>query len=406
MGSKRPGHARELDFAPGRRLADVRRRVQLPARRSLLLPVLAGTATLALGVLIGVAVGLTLPDPAPEPQLAEAKASQPAPAAEPERAPKVSDNGRDRASARRSMPAMSAGTGQTERLTELAFAPSGAGGADEADDKNQAHGQTAKDQADDRSANGTHTGGVQLAAWQLNALPLPEEPESGPRIALVIDDLGPNRANTDRVVKLPGPLTLAFLVYADELPQVAARARAAGHELLAHVPMEPEDTVHHDPGPNVLKADLAPEELRRRLAWGLDRYSGFVGVNNHMGSRFTASAAGMRPVMAELRRRGLLFLDSKTTADTVGPALAREFGVPHAARDVFLDNDPAAPAIREQLLRLEKVARRTGLAIGIGHPYDSTIEALAEWLPTLRARGFRLVPVSAIVRARERRASG
>lgn len=397
MGSKRRGHPRELDFAPGRRLADVRRRVQLPTHRGVPLSALAGAATLALGVLIGVAVGLALREPPAEPQLAEAKASPPEPAAEPARAPRPPGHVNGRTSAPQSMSANAVATGEAERLTKLAFTPSGAEGAD---------GRGDDGQADEQATNGHGENGVQLAAWQRHAVPLPAEPEDGPRIALVVDDLGPNRENTDRVVELPGPLTLAFLVYSDGLPDVATRARAAGHELLAHVPMEPEDTAHHDPGPNVLKADLAADELRRRLAWGLDRFSGYVGVNNHMGSRFTASAAGMRPVMAELRRRGLLFLDSKTTADTVGPALARELGVPHAARDVFLDNDPDAPAVRDQLARLEQVARQTGLAIGIGHPHDGTIEALAEWLPTLRSRGFRLVPVSAIVRARERRAAG
>src|SRR5262249_7275233 len=149
--------------------------------------------------------------------------------------------------------------------------------------------------------------------------------------------------------------------------------------------------------PNVLAVELTHEELRRRLLWGLDRLHGYVGVNNHMGSRFTASESGMAMVMEELKRRGLLFVDSRTTSSTVGDRLAERFDVPHADRDVFLDNDEDGAAVLERLAQLEAVARRHGMAIGIGHPHDGTIAALAEWLPTLKQKGFVLVPVSAIV---------
>ncbi len=236
-------------------------------------------------------------------------------------------------------------------------------------------------------------------AWQHFAVPVAAS-GARPMIAVVLDDLGLNRAGTNRAIALPAPLTLAFMTYAEGLPRMAARARRAGHELMLHVPMAPRDPAY-DPGPNVLRAELAPAELARRLDWGLGRFEGFVGVNNHMGSRFTASRAGMAPVMAALRARGLLFLDSVTTAASVGAEMARRAGVPYATRDVFLDNEWSdRAAIARQFARLEALARRNGSAVGIGHPHRATLDVLARWLPEARARGFAIVPVSAIVRHR------
>jgi polysaccharide deacetylase 2 family uncharacterized protein YibQ len=233
-------------------------------------------------------------------------------------------------------------------------------------------------------------------AWLRNAVPVPH-PQGRPMIAVVVDDLGLDRRNADRVASLPGPLTLAFLTYADDVAVQARAARAAGHELLVHVPMEPVD---HGltPGFNVLRPDLSPDELRRRIDWALSRFDGYVGINNHMGSRFTADDAAMSALFAELHRRGLLFLDSRTTAATVGDAEAARYDVPFARRNVFLDNESSADAVWSQLTRVEEEARRAGFAVAIGHPHDGTIDALQRWLPTLAVRGFALVPVSAIAK--------
>lgn len=224
-------------------------------------------------------------------------------------------------------------------------------------------------------------------------------PEGRPLIAILIDDAGLNRRNTARLVALEGPLTLAYMTYADDLEKQGAAARARGHELMLHVPMEPLDD-GEDAGPNALETGLDAGELRRRLLWGLDRLHGYVGVNNHMGSRFTAWEPGMAMVMEELKRRGLLFVDSRTIGDSVADHVAERYAVPHADRDVFLDNDEDGAAVAERLTELEAVARRRGMAIGIGHPHDGTLAALAAWLPTLAEKGFVLVPVSTIVERR------
>jgi polysaccharide deacetylase 2 family uncharacterized protein YibQ len=235
-------------------------------------------------------------------------------------------------------------------------------------------------------------------AWRRYAVRA-EVTEGHPLIAILIDDAGLNRRNTAKLVDLPGPLTIAYMTYADDLQKQSAAAHAHGHELMLHVPMEPVD--HGlNAGKNALETELDAAELQRRLNWGLDRLDGYVGINNHMGSRFTAWEPGMALVMQELKRRGLLFVDSRTIAESVADRMAERYSVPHADRDVFLDNDEDGAAVAERLVDLEAVARKHGMAIGIGHPHDGTIAALAEWLPTVAQKGFVLVPVSTVVERR------
>ncbi len=215
-----------------------------------------------------------------------------------------------------------------------------------------------------------------------------------PAIALVLDDLGMNRGNTAALNRLPGPLTLAFLPYAEDLARQTAAAHQAGHELLVHMPMEPIGAEW--PGPQALLTSLDDQEFTSRLETSLDRFGGYVGINNHMGSKLTTDAHRMALVMAVLQRRGLMFLDSRTSPNSVGVAEARRQHVAYAGRDVFLDNRVDLGAIQAQLAQVERVARQRGSAVAIGHPHDATIEALRGWLGGLSAKGFQLVPISAI----------
>lgn len=226
----------------------------------------------------------------------------------------------------------------------------------------------------------------------------PPVEDGRPKIAIVIDDLGNSPASVVALNRLPVPLTLAFLPYAEGVAAQAASARAAGHELLIHMPMEPMSTDW--PGPDALVVAISEEEFQERLQRNFASFKDYVGINNHMGSRLTADHERLAMVMRELRARDLLFLDSKTTpASRVVPE-ARAIGVPFAQRDVFLDNTPEPGYVMTQLVALEQVARRQGFAIAIGHPYPATIQALEAWLPRLAERGFSLVPVSTIVALR------
>ncbi len=235
-----------------------------------------------------------------------------------------------------------------------------------------------------------------LPAWRKFAV-APSPVDDRPVIAVIIDDMGLDRRRSARTAELPAPLTLAYLPYARDLVRQTRAARSLGHELMVHIPMEPARS-GDDPGPNALRLKISPRELMRRLDWSLKRFPGFVGISNHMGSGLTAHAERMRLIMRELKTRGLLFIDSRTSGRSVAARVARQEGVPAAVRNVFLDHDDDADAIRRQLGILEKIARRRGYAVGIGHPRDLTIKALRRWLGEARRKGFALVPVSAIVR--------
>jgi len=233
--------------------------------------------------------------------------------------------------------------------------------------------------------------------WRKNAVPFADL-NSRPLVAVVIDDVGIDRPRSKRAWDLPGPLTLSFLPYAKDLRDQARAARARGHELLLHLPMEP--TGRADPGPNALLVSLSDAELRQRTTAALDSFDGYVGVNNHMGSRFTTFRPGMETVLRQFKGRGLMFLDSRTTAQSVGDQLAQEMGVPSIVRHVFLDDDESLESVRRKLAETEAVARRQGFVVAIGHPHEATLQALGEWLPGLQAKGLALAPATAVLRKR------
>jgi uncharacterized protein len=252
--------------------------------------------------------------------------------------------------------------------------------------------------ASSHSADNAEGGDV---AWQRFAATAPVI--DGPMIAIVIDDSGHDIARTRRLAAFAdGVLTLAFLPYVDNLAEQTAIAREGGHEILLHLPMEPLNP-ELDTGPNVMTIDLPTATFDERLAWNLSRFEGYVGINNHMGSRFTADRPSMAHFMRTVHERGLLFLDSRTTTATVGQQTAEAANVPYLRRDVFLDNEPSESHVLDQLRLTEDVAKRQGYAIAIGHPHAWTIEALERWSGEARNRGFALVPLTAVLKYRQQK---
>ena len=234
-------------------------------------------------------------------------------------------------------------------------------------------------------------------AWLESAVAMPEI-RGRPMVALVIDDAGVDRKRTERAMRLPPLVTMSFLPYAQAVARQVEEARGRGHEVIVHVPMEPENA-SVDPGPQALRLGLSDDELLRRLDWNLSRFSGYVGINNHMGSKFTQSPEAMRKVLEVLKARGLLFLDSRTTPASVGGRLARGLGLPTLERDVFLDNVDSRDEIAARLEDVARIARRDGYAIAIGHPRDATLDVLERWTRAAEAEGLVLVPLSGVLRA-------
>lgn len=208
--------------------------------------------------------------------------------------------------------------------------------------------------------------------------------------------MGEARNWSQRAVALPGPLTLSYFPYAPELDAQLRAARAAGHELMLHMPMQP-DNDNEDPGPDPLTLSLDKSELDRRVIAMLDSFTGYVGVNNHMGSRFTRDRIAMSRVLERIAERGLLFIDSRTTADSVGHSIAVRLNIPSLRRDVFIDNDSDLGKILSRLDELEALARKRGFAVGIAHPRPNTLDALEVWLPLALKRGIILAPISAVI---------
>ena len=222
------------------------------------------------------------------------------------------------------------------------------------------------------------------------------EPKGAGMIAVIIDDMGVS-LRSKQVEVLSGPLTLAYLPYADNLAERTRRASANGHELMLHMPMEPMNT-KIDGGPKVLRGSLGNEEFIEVLEWGLSSFDGFVGLNNHMGSRLTKDKDAMQRLMSHLKGKDLFFIDSKTIGSSVAADTARDNGIPYAVRDVFIDHEISMEFLRSSLKKLEDVANRNGYAIAIGHPHKETIAALKEWLPTLEGKGLTLVPASKLIK--------
>jgi len=226
------------------------------------------------------------------------------------------------------------------------------------------------------------------------AAPGPAGRGTRPVIAICIDDLGEDLAGTDKAMALPKEVALSFLPYAETTPFLAEAASRKGHLVLAHVPMQALNG--RDPGPMGLKPGMAADEIARRVGWNLSRVPGLVGINNHEGSRFTADAPALAPVMATLKARHLFFFDSRTGPQSAVGSTAQAAGVMTAARDVFLDDDQHPAAVSAELEMLAREAKRTGVAIAIGHPHDVTLKLLAQWLA--QDHGVTLVPLDEAIR--------
>jgi polysaccharide deacetylase 2 family uncharacterized protein YibQ len=217
-------------------------------------------------------------------------------------------------------------------------------------------------------------------------------------VAIVIDDIGYDRQIATRMLSLDAPLTFSVLPHGPHSVQFASEARAKGHEIMLHLPMEPNEFPEINPGPGALLTQMSPDELIAQLNSNLDLIPGLKGVNNHMGSGISRSPERMRQIFSILKKRGLYYIDSRTTAETVARRSARLFKLPFAERDVFIDHVEDEKFIRSQLKLLIRRAQKQGYAIGIAHPHKVTHRVLADNLSLLKEK-VALVPASMVVEA-------
>ena len=218
-----------------------------------------------------------------------------------------------------------------------------------------------------------------------------------PRIALVVTGLGISSSATAEALKLPAAISFAFAPYGTDVDRIASRARGEGHELLLQLPMEPFDYPDNDPGPQTLLTSLAPEQNIDRMHWLMSRFQGYVGVANYMGSRFTANDAAFAPMLREVAKRGLMYLDDGSSPRSLAGQIAGGNGLPFAKASVVLDAVPTPNEIDRALVRLETMARDNGIAVGVATTLPVSIARLAKWAKSAESRGFLLVPISAAV---------
>jgi polysaccharide deacetylase 2 family uncharacterized protein YibQ len=222
-----------------------------------------------------------------------------------------------------------------------------------------------------------------------------------PKITLVLGGMGLNATLTQKAIDLlPGDVTLGFAPYGENLQAQVNEARAAGHEILLQVPMEPVGYPGNSPGPGTLLSDATPEQNLASLKWLMSRFAGYSGITNYMGARLLGAEDALRPVMKEVTARGLVYLEDASVSMTLSPKVAQDLRLPLQRAGMVIDANPTAPAIAAALAKLEKEAARNGSAIATGSGLDVTIETVAEWAKTLQERGILLVPVSAAYKGR------
>jgi len=215
-------------------------------------------------------------------------------------------------------------------------------------------------------------------------------------LVLVIDDAGNNLRDLDPFLQFPAPITIAVLPGLPNSVEAARRVRAAGKELFLHQPMEPLNG--QDPGPGAIKTGMSPVEVKEILVKNLNEIGPVAGFNNHEGSRATADPLIMRPLLEISRDGALYFLDSRTTADTASPQIARELGVNIAQRNFFLDNEQDREAILSVLEAGCKWAEKNGTAILIGHAWSPRLAAiLVETYPQIIKRGLIFASIGTLL---------
>ncbi len=229
------------------------------------------------------------------------------------------------------------------------------------------------------------------------ALPYKKREDTGlVQAAIIIDDMGYKEQIGRDLIRLDLNLSFAFLPSGPHIATLTEMAHNRGHDILLHLPMEPKDS-RWQPGPGALFSSMTEREIASNLEKNIKAIPFAIGVNNHMGSRFTADPRSMKICLLLLKKKHLFFLDSVTTADSVAYRTAEDVGLPSARRDVFLDHDTNPAAIAKQFDLFIGIAKKNGSAIGIGHPHPETLAVLREYADTLR-KEVKLVGVSRLVR--------
>jgi polysaccharide deacetylase 2 family uncharacterized protein YibQ len=231
----------------------------------------------------------------------------------------------------------------------------------------------------------------------VSSIPSALKPALRPKMAIVIDDLGGENKISQELLRWDLPITFSILPFTPYSKILAEEAHRKGKEVILHLPMEPRGYPQVKPGEGVLLEEMDEAKLLRQLSRDIEAVPYIKGVSNHMGSRLMEDPEKIKIVFSELKRRGLFFLDSRTTPQTVGLEVAQSVGVKAMERSLFIDHSSDQKEIKRKLERLIQFSLSTGKAIGIGHPHPTTLKSLKEMIPKMKAKGIEIVPLSAVM---------
>ncbi len=230
-------------------------------------------------------------------------------------------------------------------------------------------------------------------AGETNGIP----PFNQPRIALIIDDIGHNLTRARQFFKLDAPITFSVLPRLKFSHGLAVEINSKGHEIMLHQPMEPYNAKVFDPGPGALYVGYGAERIRQVMVENISEVPFAVGVNNHMGSKFTECHKEMKETLSVVKNKGLFFVDSLTSSRSTAYRTSRKLNIAAVGRNSFLDNLREESAILHQLHRLKKHAQRFGCAVGIGHPFPETARAIGKFVKSLKTSDISLCYISEIL---------
>ena len=234
-------------------------------------------------------------------------------------------------------------------------------------------------------------------SWQAYAHPFTADPVKV-RVSVVIRGVGLSRSATLAAIgQLPAEVSLAFSPYTKDLEQWTGTARSAGHETLLSLPMEPMEFPASDPGPLALMSDLGTKANIARLRQIMGRSKSFIGFVQNMGSRFVTSKAALQPILTQLKKRGLMFVDDGQVKGGLGSSLANTLRLPNARADLIIDEDANGQQIAENLRKLEVIARKKKFSVGIAEAYPTTVAQISRWAKTLSKKNVQLAPISGVV---------
>ncbi|MCZ7864015.1 divergent polysaccharide deacetylase family protein [Agrobacterium salinitolerans] len=220
----------------------------------------------------------------------------------------------------------------------------------------------------------------------------------GTRVAIVVGGLGLSQTGSQKAIReLPPEVTLGFAASGNSLQRWMQEARRQGHEILLQIPLEPFGYPGTNPGPDTLLAGDPAKVNIDRLHRSMAKITNYTGVMNYLGGRFLAEQAALEPVMRDIGKRGLLFLDDGSSAQSLSGGIAKAISAPQGFADILLDGEVTEAAILRKLDELERIARRNGQAIGVASAFDESVAAISKWSREAGGRGIEIVGVSALV---------